>query len=245
MRVAYENFYQKLLATKKCVDINEIEKYISKSTSNDVYLIKRQIYRANKLLDERYKRYGLITEKDNIEAIRKGYFDLGKLSLTLDDIRKRISEYHIESESPMGMQIQRDWNYAVALLQDLLQVENMNLITYIRVLEERRDEILEEKAHKKQEKTSPKGKKEKEAKTTKNSYFPNNVPKDIITVEEICELMDLSKSKIYHMACNREIPHYKLNPSKKGRLYFSRSEIEAWLKKRRIGTTEEFCRQFD
>ena len=48
---AYENFYQKLLATTKCIDINEIEKYISNSTANDAYLINRQLYNAKNLLE--------------------------------------------------------------------------------------------------------------------------------------------------------------------------------------------------
>lgn len=42
---AYENFYQKLIATTKCLDVNDIEKYISRNTSNDIYLINKQIKR--------------------------------------------------------------------------------------------------------------------------------------------------------------------------------------------------------
>lgn len=242
MRTAmYENFYQKLLATTKCLDINEIEKYINKSTSNDINLINKQIEKAKKLLDERYERYGIITEQDNIEAFRNGYYDLGKIALTLNDIRLRIAKFDIGKESPIGIQIEKDWNNTVFLLQDLLQLENMNLITYIRLLEERSVEVSESKI----QKESKKEKKTNSDDSTQPINKSLNVtPSDIITVEEVCDLTKLSKSKIYHMVCDREIPHYKLNPNKKGRLFFSRSEIEAWLKRNRIGTVEEFCRRF-
>lgn len=239
---AYENFYQKLIATTKCLDVNDIEKYISRNTSNDIYLINKQINKANKLLNERYERYGVITEQDNIDAFRKGYYDLGKIALTLDGIRKKIARFEIEKDSPIGMQINKDWNNAAFLLQDLLQLENMNLITYIRLLEERSAEISDSKVRK--EGSSCHNEKKKDLQSNFINKSLMNIPSDVITIEETCELTRLSKSKIYHMVCDREIPHYKLNPNKKGRLYFSRSEIEAWLKRNRIGTTEEFCHQF-
>lgn len=47
------------------------------------------------------------------------------------------------------------------------------------------------------------------------------------------------------MACAHEIPHHKLNPSKKGRLYFFRSEIEEWLRNKRIRTVDEFLLKFE
>ena len=146
---AYENFYQKLLATTKCIDINEIEKYISNSTANDAYLINRQLYKANNLLEERYKRYGVLTEGDDMEAIRKGYYDLGKISLTLKDVQRKIALFKIDKESEMGIQIEKDWDNVVFLLQDLLQLENMNLITYIRLLEERLEDVNASKDDKK------------------------------------------------------------------------------------------------
>lgn len=239
----YESFFQKLIMTTKCLDANEIEKYISKSTSNDVKLIKKQINKANRLLIERYDRYGSITENDNIAAFRKGYYDLGKIGLTLDEMRKRISQFRIENDSPIGIQIEKDWDNAAFLLQDLLQLENMNLITYLRLLEERSVEVSDNKAER-EERQIQKNKMNSSDENIINNSF-NNVPVDVITIEEVCKLTRLSKSKIYHMTCDREIPHYKLNPKKKGRLYFSRSEIETWLKKNRIGTIDEYCSQFE
>ena len=240
---AYENFYQKLLATTKCIDINEIEKYISNSTANDAYLINRQLYKANNLLEERYKRYGVLTEGDDMEAIRKGYYDLGKISLTLKDVQRKIALFKIDKESEMGIQIEKDWDNVVFFLFYLLQLENMNLITYIRLLEEMIEDVNASKDDKKKKKASTKKSNKQETKLVNNSL--NYIPNDFMTVEDICIMLRLSKRKIYLMASDREIPHYKLDPNKKGRLYFSRSEIEAWLKRNRIGTTEEFCRQFD
>lgn len=138
----------------------------------------------------------------------------------------------------MGLQISKDWNNAAYLLQDLLQLENMNLINYLRLLEERSAELSLDKETKKR------GQYNRQS-HLKQASDNNKMPCDIITIEEVCEITKLSKSKIYHMACNHEIPHYKLNPNKKGRLFFSFSEIEAWIKRNRIGTVEEYLSQFE
>ena len=42
MRIAaYENFITKLLMNNKCMDINEIDKYILRTTSNNYNLVKK------------------------------------------------------------------------------------------------------------------------------------------------------------------------------------------------------------
>ena len=97
MRIAaYENFITKLLMNNKCMDINEIDKYILRTTSNNYNLVKKQLDRTNKLLEERYERYGCLTEEDNVEALKKGYYDLGKIGLTLEEIRKKIAKFQID-----------------------------------------------------------------------------------------------------------------------------------------------------
>lgn len=243
MRVKkFENFLTELIGTDKCVDINYIDKYIRNSTSNDLNLAKRQLDRARKLLEERYERYGAITEEDNVEAFKKGYFDLGKIGLTIDEIRRRIARFKVDRESPIGMQIEKDWDHAAYLLQDLLQLENMNLISYVNLLEDRVKELRLEKKKKKAEVREVRLKREAERKfvSTLEAY-----PSDLITVEELCALLHVSKSAIYHMKNDRELPHYKLTPHKRGRLYFSRSEIEELIRSHRIGTVEEFCARFD
>ena len=145
--------------------------------------------------------------------------------MTLIEIQKKIEKFKIESDSSMGIRISKDWNDPLFLLQDLLQLENTNLITYQSLLQ-----IIKPKEPKKTRRII-------EAKIPET-------PNDIIGLKDVCEMLNLSESKIYHLTCQREIPHYKLDKSKKGRLFFSRSEIENWLKQKRIGTTDEFCNQF-
>lgn len=67
---------------------------------------------------------------DNIEAFRRGYYALNRLSVTLDDIRNKINSLGYEKESGIGIRIQQDWNYAAHLLIDLLYLENINLHNY-------------------------------------------------------------------------------------------------------------------
>lgn len=245
MRIAaYENFITKLLMSSKCMDINEIDKYIIRTTSYNYHLVKKQLDRTKNLLKERYERYGCLTEEDNIEALKKGYYDLGKIGLTLEEIRKKISRFSIEKESPMGIQIEKDWNYAAFLLQDLLQLENMNLITYSNLLDERLKELADNKANRNNIASEKKKGQDKKGQTEKMNA-QSMPPNDFITLKDACALLHLSESKIYHMTSAHEIPHYKINKGKKGRLLFKRSELEAWLTKNRIGTTEEFCFQFE
>ena len=230
----YDNYFQKLMTATECLDVNEMEKYISKTTLGDKTLLKKQIEKVNFLIEERFHCYGVITEEDDVEAFKKGYFDLGKISLTLIEIQKKIEKFKIETDSSMGIRISKDWNDPLFLLQDLLQLENTNLITYQSLLQKRLSESYDKII------------KPKEPKKTRRiieAKIPET-PNDIIGLKDVCEMLNLSESKIYHLTCQREIPHYKLDKSKKGRLFFSRSEIENWLKQKRIGTTDEFCNQF-
>ena len=74
MRIAaYDNYLTKLATSTKCLDVNEMEGYISRTTKNDSYLINKQIERIKKLIKDRYELYGVINEQDNIEAFKKGY----------------------------------------------------------------------------------------------------------------------------------------------------------------------------
>lgn len=245
----YENFFEEVLITTKCMDINKMEKYISETTSNDPYLIKRQLSKANTLLEENYQRYGSITEQDNIEAIKKGYYSSCQILLTLDEIRQKVAIFKIPKDSLRGKEIEKNWNNQTFLLINLLDLENMNLITYLRLLEERYQDVsnrneAEQLKAKPIKKVGSHSKKEKDVELIQEK-LPNSPKSDIITIEEVCEITKLSKSKIYHLACEHGIPHYKLDPKKKGRLFFLRPEIEAWLTKNRIGTVEEYLNQWD
>lgn len=52
--------------------------------------------------------------------------------------------------------------------------------------------------------------------------------KEILTLKEVCELLDRTPPTIYQLVNQRRIPH-----TKKGkRLYFSRREINKWISER-------------
>lgn len=54
--------------------------------------------------------------------------------------------------------------------------------------------------------------------------------KSMLTADEVADYTGLKKSYIYLLTSQKEIPHYKPN----GRtLYFSRSEIDAWMSRNR------------
>jgi excisionase family DNA binding protein len=48
--------------------------------------------------------------------------------------------------------------------------------------------------------------------------------KEILTLDEACQFLQLSKSKIYKMTATNQIPHVK-----KGRLYFSRKKLVEFI----------------
>ena len=60
--------------------------------------------------------------------------------------------------------------------------------------------------------------------------------KTILTINDVAILTGLSKSYLYRLTCNNEIPHYK--PIGK-LLYFDKREIETWFKQNRVQTTAE------
>lgn len=56
--------------------------------------------------------------------------------------------------------------------------------------------------------------------------------KNILRMEDVCELTGYQKSHIYTLTRNREIPHYKRGNT----LFFKREEIEAWLTEFKVET---------
>ena len=243
MRIAaYDNYLTKLATSTRCLDVNEMEGYISRTTKNESYLINKQIERIKKLIKDRYEHYGVINEQDNIEAFKKGYYDLGKIGLTLDMMRKKIKQFRVDKESPLGIQIEKDWNHAAFLLQDFLQLENMNLINYLNLLEERRNDLEQQKIKKVRKPI-----KRRQTVVQKEVVVEKapDMPSDLMCIDEVCEMLHVSRNFIYHLACKHEIPHYKLLPNRKrNRLFFSRLEIEAFIKKNRVAPISEFNEQF-
>lgn len=59
--------------------------------------------------------------------------------------------------------------------------------------------------------------------------------KSILNIDEVSEFTGISKSTLYKLTSNREIPHYK----KAKHLIFDRIEIEDWIRSNKICTQEE------
>ena len=59
--------------------------------------------------------------------------------------------------------------------------------------------------------------------------------KEVLDVEEVALMLNVSKSRIYHLVSSRNIPHYKHGK----KVYFKKSEIEEWQLQDRIPTNAE------
>lgn len=59
--------------------------------------------------------------------------------------------------------------------------------------------------------------------------------KEVLDVEEVALMLNVSKSRIYHLVSSRNIPHYKQGK----KVYFKKSEIEEWKLQDRIPTNAE------
>ena len=57
-----------------------------------------------------------------------------------------------------------------------------------------------------------------------------------LTFNEAAEYLDISKSYLYKLTCKNKISHYK--PQGK-RVYFTKSELDAWLLRNRVSTLED------
>lgn len=60
--------------------------------------------------------------------------------------------------------------------------------------------------------------------------------KDVFTFNECCQYTGISKTYMYKLTCTNKIPHFKPH----GKIiYFSKKEIDSWLLKNPIKTTEQ------
>lgn len=65
--------------------------------------------------------------------------------------------------------------------------------------------------------------------------------KETLTVEEAAMLIGYTVKGIYQLTSEKRIPHYKKN----GRLYFRKSELEAWLTQNKVLTQQEINSKAD
>lgn len=68
---------------------------------------------------------------------------------------------------------------------------------------------------------------------TANTIF---CAKEVLTSDEAARYMGVSKSYLYKLTMNQQIPHYK--PMGK-MCYFNRLELEQWLQNNRVATAME------
>lgn len=63
--------------------------------------------------------------------------------------------------------------------------------------------------------------------------------KSVLDTREVAMMLNMSESRVRHLVCERNIPHYK-----QGRTtYFKKSEIEEWLLHCRIPTNDEMSKR--
>lgn len=60
--------------------------------------------------------------------------------------------------------------------------------------------------------------------------------KDMLTVEEAAMLTGMSKSRIYKMTFDHEIPYYKPNGKT---VYFDKGDLTAWMRRGRVESVDE------
>lgn len=69
-----------------------------------------------------------------------------------------------------------------------------------------------------------------------NTTAEANSPKMMLTSDEVCAYLGISKPYLYKLTCKKQIPHYK----PMGKLcFFNRAELEEWLQRNRVATKAE------
>jgi excisionase family DNA binding protein len=65
----------------------------------------------------------------------------------------------------------------------------------------------------------------------------NALAKEVLTLEEAAEYLQLSKSCLYKMTSNKEISHYVPGGKK---IYFRRTELDNWVFNNKVTPISEF-----
>jgi len=60
--------------------------------------------------------------------------------------------------------------------------------------------------------------------------------KTVLTLNDVALLTGLSKSHLYKMTCQKQIPYYRPNGKQ---IYFDRGEVEAWMRQGKVNSTLE------
>ena len=70
----------------------------------------------------------------------------------------------------------------------------------------------------------------------------NILSKEILTLEEAAVYLQLSKSSVYKLTSNKEVPYYVPGGKK---IYFRRPELDEWIFNSRVSTTMELESSID
>jgi len=71
--------------------------------------------------------------------------------------------------------------------------------------------------------------------------FREQPEKEILTVEDVCQILGLKKGSVYNLTHRQEIPFYKRGQ----RIYFDRNEINEWVRSDRRKTITELKNDAD
>jgi len=61
---------------------------------------------------------------------------------------------------------------------------------------------------------------------TGKTYYHSTEGADLLTLQEVCELLKVTKAYVYSLTHQKRIPHIKMM----GHLRFRKSDIEKWLR---------------
>jgi excisionase family DNA binding protein len=64
---------------------------------------------------------------------------------------------------------------------------------------------------------------------------------EIMTLIQVAEYMSISKSTLYGLTAQREIPHFKRGK----KIYFKKSELDQWITSNRVKTRKEIEMEVD
>ena len=77
--------------------------------------------------------------------------------------------------------------------------------------------------------------------TTKNGQpiLGQDIDIEVMSLNQLCEYYEFTKSFVYKQTSKREIPHYKRGK----KLFFKKVEIDSWLFKNKVNTMEDLQRE--
>ena len=132
--MSLRDFKNQLSVLKYRVDNNKMRSYMRKELGSEK-LVEREIQIVQSMLDNHYKRYGTITEEDNIVFLKTGnYSELIKgVEQPLAYLQQEINRYRkgFSSDTTFWFNVDKDWNNLPALLMDLNEIERFGSRSYV------------------------------------------------------------------------------------------------------------------